>query len=131
MRALQILTLFIVLLCFGCGDSNKSKEKKEEPKERTTCEDTFPKLDECWELPKGYVHETLKAALKEAEKKTGVKPLRAVDEKKTKTGPCPKIGLHYDVVDRKDKHYGSIVSCPCCSENDNKAEKEWRYKYIQ
>jgi hypothetical protein len=88
-----------------------------EETERRTCAMEMPDIPVCRELPDGYSFHSARQALEAMKQKLDAKDLSLHNKETTLSGPCPRIGEHYNVR-RSGERAGSIVCCPCCAEND-------------
>jgi len=53
------------------------------------------------------------------------------DRKPAEDGPCQgEGGEHWDAHTKRGKHKGSLVKCPCCTEEDGKAKVDARWRWF-
>jgi hypothetical protein len=88
----------------------------EEP-QRRTCETEMPTYPMCRTLPEEYVFHSYRQALEAMKQRLGAKSLALHNEDAAQSGPCPRVGTHYNVR-VNGKRAGSIVCCPCCVESE-------------
>lgn len=84
-----------------------------DPKERQTCEATYPSHRICSSLPADYTFSGVGAALTVMKTNLSDKNLRTHSPAPTESGPCPDTGTHYNVRQGRERA-GSIACCPCC-----------------
>jgi hypothetical protein len=85
------------------GSSNKER----------TCRSQYPDHPMCQALPEEYSHHSVQQALNAMKSRLGEKSLGLHKPDRTRKGPCPEIGQHYNVR-MEGQRTGSIVCCPCC-----------------
>jgi hypothetical protein len=90
-------------------------EPSEEERRRETCATRYPTLRQCNSLPPGYTYSSPQAALNVLKVRLGKKDLRLHQHAVTTSGPCPGIGMHYNVRLGSQK-VASIGCCPCCTD---------------
>jgi hypothetical protein len=88
-----------------------------EETDRRTCATEMPDIPVCRELPDGYSFHSVRQALESMKQKLDLKDLSLHNKETTLSGPCPRIGEHYNVR-ASGERAGSIVCCPCCAENE-------------
>jgi hypothetical protein len=88
-----------------------------EETQRRTCETEMPTYPICRELPEEYVFHSSRQALEAMKQRLGAKSLTLHNEAATRSGPCPRVGDHYNVR-MNGKRVGSIVCCSCCVDNE-------------
>jgi hypothetical protein len=83
------------------------------------CSSAYPHLRVCSQLPHRYMYGSKDEALSALKREVGNASLRTQAESTTTSGPCPGVGLHYNVRQaRSGQDYpASIVCCPCCDDD--------------
>lgn len=90
------------------------------------CDDVYPEAINCSKLPKWYIYDTPQQAFKAIKRREGISNLKLEKRRRTKKGPCPGQGLHYNVKHGR-RYIASIVGCPCCKNTSAGAVMKWRY----
>ena len=88
-----------------------------EDPQRRSCETEMPTYPICRALPEEYVFHSSHQALKAMKQLLGAKSLGLHSKAVTQSGPCPRVGDHYNIR-MNGERAGSIVCCPCCVENE-------------
>lgn len=81
--------------------------------EERTCGRMFPTYPLCEQLPDQYGFPSASSALEVMKRRLGQKGLTLHKGRPNEQGPCPGLGLHYNVRQNGGR-VGSIVCCPCC-----------------
>lgn len=80
-----------------------------------SCRTEYPDLLVCMALPREYTYVSEGAALAAMKAGLGKKGLQFHNGSRTRGGPCPGKGMHYNVRLGGDR-VGSITCCECCIE---------------
>jgi hypothetical protein len=81
--------------------------------EEQTCQSRYPDYPMCQALPEEYSHHSVQQALNAMKSRLGEKSLGLHNPEAAERGPCPRIGLHYNIR-ANGQRVGSITCCPCC-----------------
>jgi hypothetical protein len=88
-------------------------EAEDSSNEEQTCRSRHSDHPMCQALPEDYSHHSVQQALNAMKSRLGEKSLGLHHPEAAERGPCPRIGLHYNVR-TNGQRAGSITCCPCC-----------------
>jgi hypothetical protein len=91
----------------------RETEAKESSSRQPICRSEHPDHPVCQELPEEYSYHSTRQALEAMSSTLKEKSLALHNPDRTQKGPCPRLGVHYNVR-RGGQRAGSIVCCPCC-----------------
>ncbi|QRK11929.1 hypothetical protein JQX13_18850 [Archangium violaceum] len=75
----------------------REAEAESSSEEEQTCRSRHPDHPMCQTLPEAYSHHSAQQALNAMKSRLGEKSLGPHHPEATERGPCPRIGLHYNV----------------------------------
>ncbi|MDY7227276.1 hypothetical protein [Hyalangium rubrum] len=95
-----------------------SSEELQPLPQRRTCWTELPDHPVCQHLPEEYTFHSARQALEAMKQKLARKDLVLHAQEQAERGPCPDIGIHYNVR-IQGRRAGSITCCPCCVEAES------------